>query len=392
MAAAGNRNESLMMFRFVPYIAKTLWRHRTRTLLTISGTAVAMFVFSFVGAIQEGLERLLNDQQQDRSLIVFQANRFCPATSKLPEDYAQRIRKVPGVRDAVPIKVYMNNCRASLDVVVFNGLPPDKLRTVRSLELQDGDWSKFEKQRDAAVVGRAVAQRRRLSVGNKFSIGSVTVTVAGIFHSATPAEDNMIYTHLEFLQRTPGLHSVGTATQIEVPLESRADAQAICRKIDDLYRAGPIATNTRTKGAFQAKTIGDLVELVGFTRFLGVACVVMVLGLVATTTVMGVQDRIREHAVLQTLGFTGWHLFGFIISESIVVSLMGGCLGTGTALGLLQFSGLALGTEGILIAFVPSVSVAVTGLLASATVGLIAGIVPACQAAQADIVPALRFG
>lgn len=379
------------MFRFIPYIAKTLWRHRTRTLLTVSGTAVAMFVFSFVGAVQEGLERLLNDQQQDQSLIVFQANRFCPATSKLPEDYTRQIRKLPGVRDAVPIKVFMNNCRASLDVVVFNGLPADKLRSLRTLELQTGDWTTFERQRDAAVVGRAVAQRRKLAVGNKFTIGSVTVTVSGIFRSSTPAEESMIYTHLEFLQRTPGLNSVGTATQIEVQLEGSANAQAICHQIDDLYRAGPTATNTRTKGAFQAKTVGDLVELVSFTYFLGLACVVMVLGLVATTTVMGVQDRIREHAVLQTLGFTGWHIFAFIMSESLVVSLMGGILGTGVALGLLGVSGLALGTEGILIAFLPSVSLAANGLLASFAVGLLAGIAPACQAARTEIVPALRF-
>ncbi|MDZ4684026.1 MAG: ABC transporter permease [Planctomycetaceae bacterium] len=379
------------MLRFIPYVLKTLWRHRTRTLLTVSGTAVAMFVFSFVGAVQEGLDRLLDDQHQDRSLIVFQANRFCPSTSKLPEDYALRIQKLPGVKDAVPIQVYMNNCRASLDVVVFNGLPAEKLRSVRPIALQEGDWSQFERQRDAALVGQAVARRRKLAVGQKFSIGSLTVSVAGIFSSSVPAEESMIYTHLEFLQRTPGLHAVGTATQMEVLLDESADAQATSKLIDDLYRAGPVGTNTRTKGAFQAKTVGDLVELVGFTRYLGLACVLMVLGLVATTTVMGVQDRIREHAVLQTIGFTGWHIFAFIISESIVVSLIGGMLGTGTALAILQTSSLALGTEGILIAFLPSVSLAVMGLAASAIVGLLAGIAPAWQASRSEIVPALRM-
>ncbi len=379
------------MLQFVPYILKTLWRHRTRTLLTVSGTAVAMFVFSFVGAVQEGLDRLLDDQRQDRLLIVFQANRFCPSTSKLPEDYALRLRKLQGVRDAIPIKVYMNNCRASLDVVVFNGLPADKLRSVRPLALQAGDWSEFEQRTDAALVGRAVAQRRKLSVGQKFSIGALTVTIAGIFSSAVPAEESMIYTHLAFLQRTPGLNSVGTATQIEVVLDETADAPAICRQIDDLYRGGPVATNTRTKGAFQANAVSDLVELVGFTRYLGLACVVMVLGLVSTTTVMGVQDRLREHAVLQTLGFTGRHLFAFIVSESLLVSLIGGLLGTASALAILQTSSLALGTEGILIAFLPSFSLAGMGLLVSACVGLLAGMLPAWQASRAEIVPALRF-
>ena len=45
------------MFKFAPYVLKTLWRHRTRTLLTVSGAAVALFVFCFVCAVQEGLAR-----------------------------------------------------------------------------------------------------------------------------------------------------------------------------------------------------------------------------------------------------------------------------------------------------------------------------------------------
>src|SRR6516164_3743417 len=109
------------MWKFAPYVFKSLWRHRTRTALTVSGSAVALFVFCFIGAVQEGLARLTGDRASERKLIVFQANRFCPSTSRLPEDYARQIAKMPGVEEAVPIKVYMNNCRASLDVVVFHG-------------------------------------------------------------------------------------------------------------------------------------------------------------------------------------------------------------------------------------------------------------------------------
>lgn len=379
------------MRRFIPYILKTLWRHRARTLLTVTGTAVALFVFSFVAAVQEGLDGLTRNQANDRSLIAFQANRFCPSTSKLPEDYARQISKMSGVRDAVPIKVYMNNCRASLDVVVFNGVPPAKLRSVRDLKLLQGDWGQFERQRDSAVVGNAVAQRRRLRVGQRFSIGMVTVNVVGIFESPVEADENMIYTHLEFLQRTPGLNSVGTVTQIEVPLEQEADAKTVSKAIDHAFRTGPVGTNTRTRGVFQSKAVGDLVEMIGFMHLLGYACVGLVLTLVSTTTIMGVQDRVKEHAVLQTLGCTGYRIFALVMAESIVISMVGGIGGVAAALMTLKLSGLALGAEGVLIAFQPSLSIALTGSLLSVVVGILAGIVPAWQAARADIVTALRF-
>ena len=159
-----------MMFKFAPYVVKSLWRHRGRTTLTVSGSAVALFVFCFVGAVQQGLARLTQDQEALRTLIVFQENRFCPASSKLPEDYARTVAKLPGVKDVVPIKVFTNNCRASLDVVVFNGMPPDKLRSARDLTLLSGNWGDFDAKTDAAVVGQAVANRRRLKLGERFTL------------------------------------------------------------------------------------------------------------------------------------------------------------------------------------------------------------------------------
>ena len=106
------------MLRFFPYILKTLWRHRARTILTMSGVATALFIFSFVGAIHEGMHDLRRRQEAKHALVAFQANKFCPATSHLPQDYERTIRSIAGVREVVPIQVFTNNCRASLDVVV----------------------------------------------------------------------------------------------------------------------------------------------------------------------------------------------------------------------------------------------------------------------------------
>ena len=378
------------MFRFAPYILKSLWRHRARTLLTVSGAAVAMFVFCFVGSVQEGLHRITSDEQSQRTLIVFQENRFCPTSSRLPEDYARRIKEVPGVRDVVPVQVWTNNCRASLDIVVFNGASPEQLRSTRDLTLSSGSWTAFESRRDAALVGRNVAARRGLSVGDQFSIGDLSVQVSGIFASPVPAEENLIYTSLEFLQYTRGLDAAGLVTQHEVYLAENADADTVAAEIDALLKAGPVATTTRRKGAFQASTLSDLVDLIGFAHWLGYACVTLVLALVATTTVMSVQDRIKEHAVLQTLGVRPGRVFRIVIAESLILCVAGGLAGTVAALVVLSFSGMAVGAEGVTIAFRPSAQLAATGAVVSLGVGLIAGIIPAWQAARTEIVLALR--
>jgi putative ABC transport system permease protein len=378
------------MFKFAPYVLKGLWRHRSRTLLTVSGSAVALFVFCFVGAVQQGLARLTEDQEAQRTLIVFQENRYCPASSKLPEDYARTVEKLPGVREVIPIKVFTNNCRASLDVIVFNGLPPEKLHGARELTLLSGSWSEFDSRTDAAVIGQAVAQRRGLKAGQRFTIGDVTVSVVGTFRSTIPAEDNYIYTHLDFLQRTRGNSSLGTVTQFEVHVAPGADPDQLASQIDAEFKSGPVATSTRSKGVFERDTLSDLAELIGFAHWLGYACVGLVLALVATTTVMAVQDRIKEHAILQTIGVRPGRIFRLIVAESVLQSLAGGAIGVGAGMLLLTFGGFAIGAEGVTIAFRPSLNLVVTGGLVSLVVGVLAGLAPGWQAARAEIVAALR--
>lgn len=378
------------MFKFLPLVLKSLWRHRSRTLLTVTGSAVALFVFCFVAAVEQGMNDLQQRQAAGRSLVVFQANKFCPATSHLPQDYDVKIKKMEGVGDVVPIQVFTNNCRASLDVIVFYGVPPDKLRAARDFELVAGSWAEFENHQDAAVVGRAVAGRRGIDVGEKFSIGSFNVQVAGIFASEDPAEENYIYSHLEFLQRARGHNLVGTVTQHEVLLRPEAKVDAVCDEIDDLFRGGPVETDTRPKGVFQARSLGDLAQLIAMAHYLGYACVGLVLALVATTTLMSVQDRVKEHAVLQTLGFTGARVFGLVLSESFVLSLAGGAAGVGTAMFVLATSHLAVGAEAVTIAFTPSGQLAGLGLAVAGVVGVLAGIAPGWHAARTEIVAALR--
>ena len=378
------------MLKFLPYVWKTLWRHRSRTLLTVSGSAVALFVFCFVGSVQQGMNDLQHRQESKLSLVMFQANKFCPATSHLPQDYEFKIKRLDGIKEVVPIQVFTNNCRASLDVIVFYGVPPKKLRAARNFELASGNWADFEQHQDSAVVGRAVASRRNLKTGDKFSIGAITVQVAGVFKSNDPAEENYIYSHLDFLQRSKSEDLVGTVTQHEILLESGIDVTAKGEEIDDLFRGGPVETDTRPKGVFQAKSLGDLTELIGLAHYLGYACVGLVLALVATTTVMSVQDRVKEHAVLQTLGFTGPRVFRLVLSESTLLSVAGGLVGVSAAMLVLQWSHLSVGAEAVTIAFRPSWSLAATGIIVSAIVGFLAGLAPGWHAARAEIVAALR--
>lgn len=378
------------MFRFAPYVWKTLWRHPTRSLLTVSGASVAIFVMCFIGSIQEGLNRMVQGEDAQRRLIVFQENRFCPTSSRLPEDYARQILQVAGVTDVLPIQVWTNNCRASLDVVVVHGVPAAKLTENRKLRLSEGQWSTFTKRTDAAVVGRQFARRRQVRLGDQLTFGSMSVHVAGIFESDSSAEEDLIYSHLLFLQLAESQAAAGLVTQLEVSLNEHADPDGVAKQIDQVLRTGLVPTTTRRKGAFQTATISDLVDLIGYAYWLGLACVGLVLSLVATTTVMSVQDRVQEHAVLQTLGVRPGRVMRLILAESTLLCFWGGVLGVALAWSILSWGNFSVGAEGVAITLRPSTVMIGSGLGISVLLGSLAGIIPAYQATRTNLVIALR--
>jgi putative ABC transport system permease protein len=286
--------------------------------------------------------------------------------------------------------VVVSNCRASLDTVVFHGVDPKLLPAARpNMRFLSGDWSAFQGRADAALVGRRIAERRGLKPGQSFTVAGVSVTVAGVFESDGIGEENVIYTHLLLLMNTH--HQEFHATLFEVQLHDPAQAESVAAAIDaKIKKKYELPTETKPQKAHYANALADLLDLIGMTRWLGFVCVGVVVVLVANSVVMAAQDRVKEHAVLQTLGFSGPRVFSLMLAESCLISLAGGVIGTVACVAYLLWKPLSLSTEGVSIDFVASPGLAAWGLLLSLVVGVVAGAVPAWQAGRAEIVSSLR--
>jgi putative ABC transport system permease protein len=105
---------------------------------------------------------------------------------------------------------------------------------------------------------------------------------------------------------------------------------------------------------------------------------------------MSVQDRLKEYAVLQTIGFRPLATLRLVLMESTLLCFTGGILGTILAMSVLSFGGFALGAEGATIAFRPTIHLALSSLIVSIATGLLAGLAPAIQASTLKVVTALR--
>lgn len=377
--------------KFLPLVFKQVYRHRTRSLLTIAGVATAMFLFCTVQALNKGVTDATHTTAADTTLVVYRENRFCPFTSRLPQFYEDRIRKVPGVASVVPMKIVVNNCRASLDVITYRGVPDHAINDLsRSFIFASGSLEEWRSRADAAIVGDALATRRGLKVGQSFDAAGFSVTVAAIVKSPEPQDQFVAYVHLDFLQRVAARGGDGVVTQFNVKVDDPARLEEIARRIDDQFRADPEPTQTRPEKAFIASAAGDLIHIAGFTRYLGWGCLVAVLALVGNAIVLSVQDRIKEHAILQTLGFRRATIAQLVVLEGLLLALLGGAFGTLLSAGIMRYGRFALTVDGVSLGVNAGLSVILTGLLISAALGILAGLAPALQASRREISQCFR--
>lgn len=374
------------------YARKNLGRHRLRSVLTALGVAFAVFLLTGIEGFAKGLDDALTGGDAARTLIVYRKNRWCPQTSKMPERYTDEIAKVSGVSSVLPVKVYLNNCRTNLDMIVFHGAPVEELLRNRSIRLLEGSREAFLRERDAALVGRGFAERRDLKVGDKFAYGQVTVKVSGIFAAEDPTEEELILVHLEFLQRAEGIKQLGTVTQFEVRIDDPSRAGEIAAAIDQRFADLEEPTFTRSRSAFLARATRELREILRFGRLFGLACVLVVVVLVGNTIAMSVHERRREIGVLRAIGFRAPHLLGAVLLEAGALAFAGGAVGALGLLVVLTRSGVAVGVEGVQIAFSTAPAVLLRSFGIALCAALAAGAVPALMATRREVVRTLRSG
>jgi putative ABC transport system permease protein len=381
------------LLRMVPFVWRQLSRRPARLLFTALGVAVASFLVVGVESVTRGVRDATERDALDTRLIVYRANRFCPATSQIPQHYESRIAAIPGVERVVPMKIVVNNCRASLDVVTFRGVPDDRLEaaTARSFRIVAGSLDEWRRRGDAAAIGAALAARRNVKVGDRFTAAGVSVYVAAIAESDEPQDRNVAYVHLPFLQETAARGGTGgVVTQFAVDVRDPAALDAVAAAIDAEFARDPSPTATRAERAFAARAAADLVQVAGFARWLAVGALVGVFALVANAVALALAERSREIAILQTLGFGPRLVTMLVVGEGALLGLVGGTVGAGVGWLVLSYGSFALATEGVSVEFDASATVALVGVGWAVAIGALASALPALRAGLRPIVHSLR--
>jgi len=352
-----------------------------------------MFLFVMVESMRTGVKEATEVTAGETTLVVYRENRYCPFSSRLPQFYEDRIEQVDGVASVVPIQIHVSNCGASLDVVTFRGVPRDSIQQAIAKDgvIVHGSIADWKKRGDAAIVGSGLAKRRGIKVGDRFSAAGIDVFVAGIQETNQAQDKNAAIVQLPFLQEAARKGGTGTiVTQFNVQVENPIDLDTVASTIDVTFAHDEHPTSTFPEKAFVGRAARDIVHLAEVAGILAWGALAAVFALVANAVVLAMRDRVRDHAVLQTLGYTGWLIGWMVLLEGATIALLGGLVGGVAAFITVYVGQFAMTMEGVNIEIATGPSAALMGIALALGLGMFAALLPALRLARTDIATCFR--
>ncbi|MCL4212971.1 MAG: FtsX-like permease family protein [Gemmatimonadales bacterium] len=366
-----------------------LRRNKKRTILTMLSVMVAFFLFGVLRSVITTLDAATEVGSEGR-LISSSASGI---TFLLPEAHANRLAAVDGVSSVSWANWFGAYYRDPNDFFAQFAIKADTyIPMYPEIVITAGSMDDFMRERNAAIVGVGLLRKFGWQVGQKvtltgtFAAGDWDFNIRAAYDPPDPAfGDELMFFHYEYFWE--GTNRQVTPGWFVMTLEEPDRAAEVASTIDAMFKSSVAPTKTQTEKAFNAGfvtmwgNIGFLVSAIGTAVFFAILFVS------ANTMMMAVRERIGEIAVLKTVGFGDRLIFGLVLAESMLISVLGG------ALGLLLARGAFMGSNP-LNAFFPGFGVTggtiALGLAMALALGVVSGAVPAFQSARLSVASALR--
>ncbi|HEX5323745.1 MAG TPA: FtsX-like permease family protein [Capsulimonadaceae bacterium] len=391
------------MHSFLQLSLANLGRRRLRTLITVSGVALAAATMFCLITFQRGYQAGLKSELDKLGAHLLVVPKGCPYDAAsialhgaswpcyLKMFYLKTVRSTPHVAVAAPVLMNAVYDQKTGAQDVYCGVQPDILALKKEWRI-DGA---FPGKPNDILVGSEMAKESHWHVGETVAMpgldNPVNGRICGIIAPTQGADDLFIYMSLTDAQKV--FHRPGQLTHILVRLD---DPDNLDQVVNNLRGCDAGLQMNVVPLAHLFQTIQNLVNS---TRLL-LGCVALVALLaaaagVSNTLFMAVVERTREIGVLRALGASRGDIFRLLCAESAMLTFAGAAVGIVAAIALGRSiedwlrGRLPYAPQGTLLH--PEISVVAACLIGSIALGCLAALTPAWRASRLSPALAVRL-
>ncbi len=387
-------------------LLRQLTRRKLRTTLTILGITIGIWALVVFSSMANKINSLVagGSEYFTGKILVTDATNFAIGAGIAPMniEVAEQIRGLDAVAavDAQIQMVYDPEASQGFGAADFllgsiagsdEGLEQFVLTAVQGRLLTAEDEGS-----NVVVFGSDLARKLKAAIDDTVEIRGESFTVVGILEPTLTAPDTTAIIPLQAAQQLMAAslpRSIQDAispdeliSQVVVYPEPGADDTELAAQIE------------RDVDNVQTLTGAEFDEQVGsFTGvfnaiIIGVAVISLVVGglSVINTMAMSVAERTREIGIKRAIGGTRRRIIRELVTEAAVIGFIGGVIGLALGAVVVVLANEA-GRDSGTILFELTVGTALFAVGFSTVLGMIAGVIPAWNAARMDPVEALRY-
>jgi ABC-type lipoprotein release transport system permease subunit len=325
---------------------KNIWRNKLRSGVILLAITIGLTVAVFVVAFANGMVNQLIDDTLNTELTHLQINRqsfldFGDLEYAFPEQpLKENIEKIPEVK-GVSSRIIINATASTshnIGGVELTCIDPEQEKMVSELYryIPDSMGNYFtDSLPNAILVGKKFAEKYQLQLHNKVILSFAdkngeqfagAFRVCGIFHTNNPAfETTKVFARITDVNQLCPLPA-DSIHEFAIRLIDNSDptVNAVQAQIKKFLTGDEIVRSW--------KEINPLMSI--YSNFMGVMLLIIVaiilfaLGFgIVNTVLMSVMERRRELSMLMAIGMNRRKVMSLIITESTILTMLGGFLG-----------------------------------------------------------------
>jgi putative ABC transport system permease protein len=383
---------------FLRLAFKNIGRNKARTILTLTGVAVAIVAFIALRTVlwswTAASEFAAKDRIGTRHKVSF--------IMQLPKRYAEEIAQIPGVK-----KVAYANWFGAKDPKHENEFfatlavsPRETLEVYDEIIVKPEQREAWFQNRKGALVGDVLAKKMGWKVGDRIILtgtiypGDWEFHISGIYTATRASVDrSTLWFHWDYMNDSLPERRRDSVGWIMSRIDDPGKSAQISRTIDTKFDERDLQTLTMSERALNTSFLGMLSAVLAAVNVVSIVILLIMMLVLGNTMAMGVRERIHEYGMMRAIGFLPKHVVVFVIAEAAITGALGGALGLLIAYPIVE-KGMGRWLEENMGAYFPffriQPTLAVIGFGLAIGLALVAAIIPARQAARLNVIDSLR--
>jgi len=317
--------------KFFRLIWRNVFRKKTRMFLTTASIILVLVLIVVLVSLLNAMEADPSGGRGANRLVVQHATGLA---SFLPLSQRQRIEQIPGVVAVSPEIWFGGVYKDDRPENFFGQLSADPEvffdKIFDDATIDPAVNAAWKATRDGFVAGENLVKKFGWKKGDHIQLRGtyIPVTLDLVYLGKYNAGDESnIFFQNEYLNQAKWFGANRVTGIYYLKVGSSGDLPRVTAAIDHAFENSDAPTHTMTEKQFQAQFMEMMGNIKGLIRWISLVILFAVTLIVANTVAMSARERVTEISVMRVLGFRRGHVLSFILSESVLMSLLGGIVG-----------------------------------------------------------------